>query len=80
MGVGSAKRASTRAENTPVKTRRSNSRAIKSEGSPTLTPRSSARKKTSGKETAYTSTLPTDQQRRGNGRVTGRSLIVWGRE
>lgn len=81
MGVGSAKRAAAKTSHTPVRSRRSNSKAIKSEGSPTPAPRSSIRKKKSpAKETSFTSSLPTDKQRRGNGRVPGRSLIVWGRK
>lgn len=31
-------------------------------------------------ETAYTHNLPTGEQKKGNGRVTGRRLIMWNRK
>lgn len=83
MGVGSAKRAAAKAQDkgsdsgrasTPVRAHRAASRAPKSGDSPFTTPKSSA-KKASG----FTSKLPTDQQRRSNGRQTGRNLIMWSR-
>ncbi|KAL7795260.1 hypothetical protein V8C37DRAFT_408910 [Trichoderma ceciliae] len=57
--------------------RRSSSKALKAEQTPKSekfkTPTSTPR------DTAYTHNLPTDDQKKGNGRVTGRSLIMWNR-
>ncbi|KAF7542860.1 hypothetical protein G7Z17_g11215 [Cylindrodendrum hubeiense] len=80
MGSGSAKKTPSKASRSSAQARRSPSKALKNEGSPvkTQTPRSRSAKK-AGREYNYTSRLPTEQQRRENGRVPGRSLIVWGR-
>jgi hypothetical protein len=32
------------------------------------------------RDTTYSHNLPTDEQKKGNGRVTGRSLIMWNRK
>ncbi|KPM37200.1 hypothetical protein AK830_g9345 [Neonectria ditissima] len=66
--------------------RRSASKALKSESSPVKTPTRAAAKtptrassKKTPREHNFTSRPPTEEERSGNGRVSGRSLIVWGR-
>ncbi|KAM0465159.1 hypothetical protein ACHAPV_002154 [Trichoderma viride] len=74
MGTPAKKTPSKR---TAAHDRRSPSKALKLEQNaipekiktPTSAPR----------DTAYSHTLPTDEQKKGNGRVTGRSLIMWNR-
>lgn len=80
MGVGSARKSAAKNARTPVKSRRSTSKAIKAEDSPTKAPASSSKGTPSRSGGGFTSRLPSEQDRRNNGRVTGRSLIVWGRK
>lgn len=77
MGVASVKKAPGKETTSPVATRRSAAKALKSPETPSR-PRS-ARKPVTPRET-YTHHLPTASERRSNGRVSGRSLIVWGRK
>lgn len=79
MVSGSAKKTPSKASRSSAQVRRSASKALKGDGSPVKTPGSRSAKKAS-REYNYTSRLPTEQQRRENGRVPGRNLIVWGRE
>ncbi|KFH41628.1 hypothetical protein ACRE_076600 [Hapsidospora chrysogenum ATCC 11550] len=77
--MGSGKRGATKADTSPAKARRSPSKTIKSEGSFTATPRSTRKKGAVRENNTFSSSLPNEEQRRSNGRVAGRSLIVWGR-
>ncbi|EHK24463.1 uncharacterized protein TRIVIDRAFT_199076 [Trichoderma virens Gv29-8] len=77
MGTPQGKKTTPKKGQTAAHNRRSPSKALKAEQTPNLdklkTPSSTPR------ETAYTHNLPTDEQKKGNGRVTGRSLIMWNR-
>ncbi|UKZ54735.1 hypothetical protein TrVGV298_008547 [Trichoderma virens] len=78
MGTPQGKKTTPKKGQTAAHNRRSPSKALKAEQTPNLdklkTPSSTPR------ETAYTHNLPTDEQKKGNGRVTGRSLIMWNRK
>lgn len=74
-----AQKASSKAGRTPMETRRSKSKALKEEGTPTPSTRSTGKKRGSNRSNqSFTHHLPTDEQKKCNGRVQGRSLIVWG--
>ncbi|KAL7937474.1 hypothetical protein V8C35DRAFT_331223 [Trichoderma chlorosporum] len=77
MGTPQGKKATPKKGQTAAHDRRSPSKALKAQQTPKLdkskTPTSTPR------ETAYTHNLPTNEQKKGNGRVTGRSLIMWNR-
>lgn len=80
MGVGSTRRAAAKTKDkatnasTPVRARRAAKKGPKPGDSPVTTPQSSSKK-----STGFTSKLPTDEQRRSNGRHSGRNLINWSR-
>lgn len=80
MGVGTVKKSPSKENRSPIATRNSTSKAIKAQnmGTPE-TPSRSSRARSTPRE-GYTHHLPTPAERRNNGRVTGRSLIVWGRK
>jgi hypothetical protein len=73
-----AKKTPSKKGRTAAHDRRSPSKALKTEQTPKSdkikTPTSTPR------DTSYTHSLPTDEQKKGNGRVTGRSLIMWNRK
>lgn len=75
MGTPAKKTPSKR---TAAHDRRSPSKALKLEQNSipekVKTPTSAPR------DTTYSHNLPTDEQKKGNGRVTGRSLIMWNRK
>ncbi|RFU80936.1 hypothetical protein TARUN_1221 [Trichoderma arundinaceum] len=77
MGTPSSKKTPSKKGRTAAHDRRSPSRALKAEQTPKSdkikTPSSTPR------DTVYSHNLPTDEQKKGNGRVTGRSLIMWNR-
>ncbi|UKZ80514.1 hypothetical protein TrVFT333_008275 [Trichoderma virens FT-333] len=77
MGTPQGKKTTPKKGQTAAHNRRSPSKALKAEQTPNLdklkTPSSTPR------EITYTHNLPTDEQKKGNGRVTGRSLIMWNR-
>ncbi|KAM0250894.1 hypothetical protein ACHAQJ_008428 [Trichoderma viride] len=76
MGTPAKKTPSKKAR-TAAHERRSPSKALKAEQTPKSdkinTPTSTPR------DTTYSHSLPTGEQKKGNGRVTGRSLIMWNR-
>ncbi|KAG5952024.1 hypothetical protein E4U53_001796 [Claviceps sorghi] len=75
------KRASAKQKRSPAKARRSQSRARDAEASllSSSATTSSPQKIETPRTARYSHRLPTDEQRRGNGRVPGRSLIMWNR-
>ncbi|KAH7157057.1 hypothetical protein EDB81DRAFT_855035 [Dactylonectria macrodidyma] len=79
MAPGSDKKIPARAGRTPAQTRRSPSKLAKAASTPLtpVTPKTPVKK--TAREYNYTSRLPTEEQRRGNGRVPGRNLISWNR-
>ncbi|KAH7154992.1 hypothetical protein B0J13DRAFT_618478 [Dactylonectria estremocensis] len=70
MAPDSPKKSPAKAGRTPAQNRRSPFKLAKAENNTV---------KKIIRETKYTSRLPTEEQRRQNGRVPGRNLIVWGR-
>ncbi|KAG5926041.1 hypothetical protein E4U42_003704 [Claviceps africana] len=75
------KRASAKQKRSPAKARRSQSRAQDAEASllSSSATTSSPQKIETPRTARYSHRLPTNEQRRGNGRVPGRSLIMWNR-
>ncbi|KAG6029050.1 hypothetical protein E4U41_000501 [Claviceps citrina] len=75
------KRASAKQKRSPAKARRSQSRAQNAEASllSSAASTSSPQKHDTPRTARYSHRLPTDEQRKGNGRVAGRSLIMWNR-
>ncbi|PNP50828.1 hypothetical protein THARTR1_08449 [Trichoderma harzianum] len=77
MGTPQGKKVTPKKGQTAAHDRRSPSKVLKAQMTPKIdklkTPTSTPR------ETAYTHKLPTGEQKKGNGRVTGRSLIMWNR-
>ncbi|KAK7430575.1 hypothetical protein QQZ08_002867 [Neonectria magnoliae] len=78
MGSSPVKKTPSKAGRSVAQARRSASKATKNDGSPVKTPSRRSAKK-AAREYNYTSIPPNEQQRSENGRVPGRSLIVWGR-
>ncbi|KAJ3479960.1 hypothetical protein NLG97_g8185 [Lecanicillium saksenae] len=76
MGVTPVKKTPSKTGRSPARDRRSQSRAIKEGDSP-----ASLLQQTPGhtRDSSFSHTLPTEEQKRNNGRVVGRSLIMWGR-
>lgn len=78
MGTPQGKKVTPKKGQTAAYDRRSPSKILKAQMTPKInklkTPTSTPR------ETAYTHKLPTGEQKKGNGRVTGRSLIMWNRK
>ncbi|KAH6610235.1 hypothetical protein Trco_000255 [Trichoderma cornu-damae] len=77
MGTSSSKKTPSKKGRSAAHDRRSPSKTLKAE----QTPKSEKPKTPSStpRDTTYTHNLPTDEQKKGNGRVTGRSLIMWNR-
>ncbi|KAG6004120.1 hypothetical protein E4U21_001391 [Claviceps maximensis] len=75
------KRASAKQKRSPAKARRSQSRAQDADASllSSSATASSPHKVETPRNARYSHRLPTDEQRKGNGRVAGRSLISWSR-
>ncbi|KAG6011663.1 hypothetical protein E4U54_007964 [Claviceps lovelessii] len=75
------KRASAKQKRSPAKARRSQSKARDAEASllSSSANTSSPQKIETPRTARYSHRLPTDEQRKGNGRVAGRSLIMWNR-
>ncbi|KAL7963605.1 hypothetical protein V8C34DRAFT_310530 [Trichoderma compactum] len=77
MGTPQGKKITPKKGQTAAHDRRSPSKILKAQMTPKIdklkTPTSTPR------DTAYTHKLPTGEQKKGNGRVTGRSLIMWNR-
>lgn len=69
------KKTPAKAGRSSVVTRRSASKAIKEEVA--VTPKNRSVQKG---DATFSQNLPTEEQRKSNGRVHGRSLIVWGRK
>lgn len=69
------KKTPAKAGRSSMATRRSASKAIKEEVA--VTPKNRSVKKG---DATFSQNLPTEEQRKSNGRVHGRSLIVWGRK
>ncbi|KAK7417146.1 chaperonin [Neonectria punicea] len=78
MGSSPVKKTPSKTARSTAQARRSASKATKNDGSPVKTPTRRSAKK-AAREYNYTSIPPNEQQRSENGRVPGRSLIVWGR-
>lgn len=77
MGVTPVKKTPSKAGRSPAQDRRSQSKAFKdSDSAATLVQRTPNHTR----DSSYSHTLPTDEQKRNNGRVVGRSLIMWGRK
>ncbi|KAJ6783728.1 hypothetical protein PWT90_05478 [Aphanocladium album] len=76
MGVTPVKKTPSKTGRSPARDRRSQSRAIKDGDSP-----ASLLQRTPGhtRDSSFSHTLPTEEQKRNNGRVVGRSLIMWSR-
>lgn len=88
MVAGSAKKSPAKSDRTPTRARRSASKTLKEGNSPAASigskasnksPVKTTSKKKSPRDASFSHRLPTNQQRRGNGRVSGRSLIMWNR-
>ncbi|OAA79500.1 hypothetical protein LEL_02986 [Akanthomyces lecanii RCEF 1005] len=76
MGVTPVKKTPSKTGRSPAQDRRSQSKAFKdSDSAATLVQRAPNHTR----DSSYSHTLPTDEQKRNNGRVVGRSLIMWGR-
>lgn len=78
MVVASTNKTPSKKRRSPAQERRSQSKALKEAVSPGL--RTPDQKPHTSRNATYSHLLPTEEQRRGNGRVVGRSLIMWGRE
>ncbi|CAH0040947.1 unnamed protein product [Clonostachys solani] len=79
MGSKTAKRTPAKEGRSPIATRRSASKNIKAEQTPSPSPAKSASSRNRTPRTGFTHRLPTAEERKSNGRVAGRNLIVWGR-
>ncbi|EGX93189.1 hypothetical protein CCM_04561 [Cordyceps militaris CM01] len=76
MGLTPVKKTPSKTGRSPARDRRSQSRGFKESDSA-----SNLLQKTPNhaRDSSFSHTLPTDEQKRGNGRVVGRSLIMWAR-
>ena len=74
MVTVSGKKTPSKAPRPPSSARRTRD-ALKGSDSPSPTKRSA-----SGTPKKFTSCLPTEEQRKSNGRVSGRNLIIWSRK
>ncbi|VUC23352.1 unnamed protein product [Clonostachys rosea] len=79
MGSKIAKRTPAKEGRSPIATRRSASKNIKNEQTPSPSPAKSTSSRHRTPRTGFTHRLPTAEERKSNGRVPGRNLIVWGR-
>ncbi|OAA43782.1 hypothetical protein NOR_04357 [Metarhizium rileyi] len=80
VSASSTRKSTTRKSRSPAKDRRSATRTQNAEASLMSSSAASSPSKTETPRTArYSHHLPTDQQRKGNGRVAGRNLIMWNR-
>ncbi|CAG9979473.1 unnamed protein product [Clonostachys byssicola] len=79
MGSKTAKRTPAKDGRSPIATRRSASKSLKAEQTPSPSPAKSASSRNRTPRSAFTHRPPTAEERKSNGRVPGRNLIVWGR-
>ncbi|KAM3531789.1 hypothetical protein NHJ13051_000525 [Beauveria bassiana] len=76
MGVTPVKKTPSKTGRSPAQDRRSQARVNKDSDSATALLQATPNH---NRETSFSHSLPTEMQKRNNGRVVGRSLIMWGR-
>lgn len=79
MVAAPARKTNASKSRSPAKDRKSASRTQSAEASLVSSAPSSPAKTETPRTARYSHHLPTDQQRKGNGRVAGRNLIMWNR-